>query len=144
MARFKFSLQKVLDIRKHQEDQKAIEMQKIQAQLMKEQKKLQTINEHKIKTLGQPVQSVVNLNMHRVHNDYLNQLSRQIMKQEQNIHSVMKRVDDKRKELAQAVQERKAVELLREKRLIEHKKELNRKAAIQENEVALRMATQTN
>ena len=66
------------------------------------------------------------------------------MKQEQNIRSVQKRADVKRKELARAVQERKAVELLREKRLIEHKKELNRKAAIQENEVALRMATQTN
>ncbi len=144
MARFKFSLQKVLDIRKHREDQKAIEMQKIQMQLIKAQKKLQAINEHKIKALGQPTQPVVDLTMHRVHNDYLNQLSSQIMKQQQKIQSVMKQVDDKRKELAGAVQERKAVELLREKRLMDHKKEINRKAAIQENEVALRMATQTN
>lgn len=143
MTKFHFSLQKVLDLRKHQENQKAVALKKAQAQLYEAADALQATKNQKHKAMQQEMGDTINLTLQRVHQDFIRQLSNQILRQSTELEMIKREVDTRRSELVKAVKDRKAVELLREKRLLEFKKEINRKAAIQENEVALRMATQT-
>lgn len=138
MGRFKFSLEKLLQIKKFAEDQKAIELAIAQAKLNNELQQKSTLTDTKGTFFKRENQSPT-LQQLKAGNDYLLQINRQISQTQQKIKSAEKKVDEKRRALTHANQEKKSVELLREKHLMAFKKAENQVAMKNENEIALRM-----
>jgi len=139
MTRFTFPLQKLLNLKKHREDEKAIELAQAQSKLNKEIYQLNIFEDTK-KTLfsGDDILSV-NLSEMRSSNEYLIQINNQIEQQKNKIMLAKKEVNEKRAVLIKANQEKKSVELLKESQLKAYKKELNRATQIRDNEVASRI-----
>ncbi len=81
---------------------------------------------------------LVDITLTQMFHDYLRQKNNQIVEQDAKIREAQKKTDEKRRELVQRVQDRKSIELLKEKKYLEFKKEVNKKFAVFENEVALR------
>ncbi len=81
---------------------------------------------------------LVDITLTQMFHDYLRQKNNQIIEQDAKIREAQKKTDEKRRELVQRVQDRKSIELLKEKKYLEFKKEVNKKFAVFENEVALR------
>jgi len=141
MAKFSFPLQRVLDVRKHLENQKAQELSIVRNKMHYEQ---QQLNEMKEKKLGQMVtreKGTVNMSEVFSRMAYVGQINKQISEQQKKMNSTQREIEKKRAVLNEAVKERKAVEILKEKHRLEFKKQENREYAKRENEVALRMKT---
>ena len=139
MAKFKFNLQRLLEIRKHLENQKALEMHMAETQLMEERKALEVLQDEKSRLMSKEKDnSLINITLTGMFHDYLRQKNDQIELQNQRIRKAAREVEKKRRELQQKVKERKSLELLREKKFLEFKKEINRKMAVFENEIATR------
>ena len=139
---FRFPLQKVLEIRKHKEDQKAIELGQARHELFKEQQNLERLNrqkenlfasvdEQKIKKMD-----VVNL---QVTESYLVDLNEKIKSQKITIKNKQQLVDEKRQELLKVSQEKKIVEKLKERQWQAHKKDVRKELNKMEDEVAIRV-----
>ncbi|HHJ53404.1 MAG TPA: flagellar export protein FliJ [Caldithrix abyssi] len=139
---FRFPLQKVLEIRKHKEDQKAIELGQARHELFKEQQNLERLNrqkenlfasvdEQKIKKMD-----VVNL---QVTESYLVDLNEKIKSQKITIKNKQQLVDEKRQELLKVSQEKKIVEKLKERQWQAHKKDVRKELNKLEDEVAIRV-----
>lgn len=139
MAKFRFSLEKLLQIKKFKEDQKAIELAVAQVKLNKIMQEKSSLADLKGVYFTAPPKAQINLQQVRAGNDYLLQINRQIRMAEKNITMAEKKVEEKRRLLTHANQEKRSVELLREKHLLAHKKAENQTAMKTENEVALRM-----
>ncbi len=142
--RFRFSLQKVLDLREHKEEQKAIELGKAKAELQKKEqilnqlseKKDQQINDTKWYQNEQP-----DLNSIRVAGSYVQQLNVAIKQTKQQIKKNNIKVAKKRSELLSAVQDKKIVEKLKEKKMKEYKKEILQQERKREDELAISMTS---
>jgi len=95
MARaFRFSLQKVLDVRRHREEQKAIELGKANRTLQTEQNRLEKLNSEKEVHLNESNEGSnkrPNLQTLMINGSYLRQLSEQIDSQEIRVHHSKKR-----------------------------------------------------
>ncbi len=124
---FKFSLQKVLDVRKHREDQLAIELSKFKAALNMETFKLIQLQDDKEGALQMKDSSDrenLNLNNLIISQSYLEQLNHSIIKQREEIKKKNKQVLSGRQELTEAMKKKKAVEILKERKQEEYKKEI--------------------
>jgi flagellar FliJ protein len=124
---FKFSLQKVLDVRKHREDQLAIELSKFKAALNMETFKLMQLQDDKEGALQMKDSSDrenLNLNNLIISQSYLEQLNHSIIKQREEIKKKNKQVLSGRQELTEAMKKKKAVEILKERKQEEYKKEI--------------------
>ncbi|KAA3617623.1 MAG: flagellar export protein FliJ [Calditrichaeota bacterium] len=139
MAKFNFPLQKLLNLKKYSEDQKAISLGQAQAALNKELYQLKTFEEMKNSLFNGDDFISVNLNALRSSNEYLIQINNQIEQQKQKIALAEKEVDEKRTVLMKANQEKKSVELLKDNQKQVFKKEANRVSQIKEDEVASRI-----
>ncbi|MCB0281043.1 MAG: flagellar export protein FliJ [Calditrichae bacterium] len=139
MAKFRFSLEKLLQIKKFKEDQKAIELAVAQAKLNRILQDKSNLTDKKGVYFTLPMKAEINLQQLRAGNDYLLQINRQIKMAEKNITMAEKKVEEKRLLLTHANQEKRSVELLREKHLLAFKKAENQTSMKNENEVALRM-----
>ncbi len=139
MKKFNFPLQKLLNLKKHREDQKAIELGKAQAKRNKEVYQQKIFKDMKKTLLSGDDSASVNLSLMRSSNEYLIQINNQIKLQKDKIKLAEKEVDEKRAVLVKANQEKKSVELLKENQQQDYKKEANRITQIRENEVALRI-----
>ena len=144
MARFKFSLQKLLNVKKFKEDQKAVELAVAQARLNQELQNQKMIGDLKGSYFYKSSGKGATLAELRAGNDYLLQLNRQLVQAKQKITKAENKVDDKRKLLTLANQEKKSIELLKEKKYLQYKKAENQEAMKKENEVALRMLSEKN
>lgn len=146
MARaFNFSLQKVLDVRRHKEDQRAIELGKAKSSLLHEQQKLQQLNESKESLLNDNNQAETvhpDLNTIKISGSYLLQLGDAIGNQKDEVHKKGKVVISRRDELLGAVKDKKIVEKLKERKFDEHKKEVLKAEHKKDDEVAVRMVNQ--
>lgn len=139
MARFNFKMQRLLEIRKHLENEKALEVHMAEMVLVEKEKELELLESEKTKLMSRhDASDTVDLTLTQMFHDYLRQKNNQISRQHGKIREARKETDARRKELVQKVQERKSIELLKEKKYLEFKKELNKKLALFENEVALR------
>ncbi len=139
MAGFKFKLQRLLDIRKHLENEKALEVHMAEMIVAEEKNKLETLETEKAELMArQADDDYVDITLTQMFHDYLRQKNNQIAEQDAKIREARKKTDEKRRELVQKVQDRKSIELLKEKKYLEFKKEVNKKFAVFENEVALR------
>ena len=124
---FKFSLQKVLDVRKHKEDQLAIELSKRKAALNLETFRLQQLHMDKDDALhmkGLASKENLNLNSLVISQSYLEQLDNNIQRQYKIIEKKNEHVALGRQELTAAMKQKKAVEILRDRKLEEYKKEI--------------------
>lgn len=142
---FQFSLQKVLDVREIEEDMKTIELKKAQMTLQKEQQVLDGLHHEKDQVLQEHGKEKRNgrlMNSSRLQQcmDYISQISSQIGAQEKLIHSHERIVEKNHNELLNAVKDKKIVEQLRKKDLLNYSKKNRRKEQTKENEVALRIS----
>jgi flagellar protein FliJ len=139
MKKFHFPLQKLLNIKKYNEDQKAIELGQVQAKLNKEIYQLNVFSEMK-KSLFEGTDFLTsNLNSIRSSSEYLLQINNNIVRQKEKIELIKKEVEAKRVVLIEANREKKSVELLKENQQQGYRKEANRVARINEDEVASRI-----
>jgi flagellar FliJ protein len=142
---FNFSLQKVLDVRKHTENQRSIELSRAQQEFRKEQERLQSLNENKTKVLNtdhfETTSTVeISLNSLKVTNNYIDQLNRDITRQQDQVSQTGQKVDDNRDKLLSAVKDKKVVELLKDRYSEKFRKMKNLEASKNESEIALRIA----
>ena len=139
---FSFPLQKVLDMRQHLEDQRAVELGQAKQELFKEQQLLNRLNTLKIEALRASEQELADslrLNKIRMLESYLVQLNERIERQKEIIMQKNELVEKKRRELLKASQDKKVVEKLKERQFEAHRKSLRLKENKMIDEVALRV-----
>ncbi len=140
---FNFSLQKVLDVRQTLENKQAIELNKAQVALHREQDKLNDLQQEKHQRLEPErgkdnAKQSINLNALRVNNDYIYQLNEKIRHQSHEVKKPDEQVSAEREKLLHAARDKKVVELLREKYLANYKKLRNSEENKTQDEVAIR------
>ncbi len=141
MAKFSFPLQRVLDVRKHLENQKAQELSIARNKMHHEQQQMNEMKEKKQGQMVTPEKGTVNMSEVFARMAYVGQINKQISEQQKKMNATQREIEKKRAILNEAVKERKAVEILKDKHRLEFKKQENREYAKRENEVALRMKT---
>lgn len=140
MGKYKFPLQKLLEVKQYQEDQKAIDLKIAQHKLLQEEEALNRLIEKKMVLLNASNDNGINMSLVRSGHDYLQQINDEITRQKNSVTVAQNDVNASRDVLAKANQEKKSVEILNDKHFEEYKRKMNRLAQINENEVALRMA----
>ena len=139
---FSFSLERVLDIRRHKEDQQAIILGKAKSALQKEQQKLSQFNVQKETMLNDSETmntDTMNLNALKISGGYLQQLNQNIGKQENQIHLNNKKVSIERNKLNEVVKDKKIVEKLKEHKFEDHRLQVVKDEQRSDDEVAVRM-----
>lgn len=146
MARaFHFSLQKVLDVRRHREEQRTIELGKANRKLQHDQNELEQLTTEKevhLENDGEESAEQPNLNTLKINGSYLRQLSEHIDAQEMRVLQSRKETEKHREKLIEAVKKKKIVEKLRERKMEEYKKEVQHEEQKSDNEAAIRMTNQ--
>jgi len=117
---YKFSLQSLLNHRKHIEENLDKELGRIKRVVNNEKRRLENIGKEKIKCrkelrekqgAGKKVNKII------LYFNYLDKLSKDIDKQKRCLKDVEKEYDIKRSELIEAMKKRKTLERLREKEM---------------------------
>jgi flagellar FliJ protein len=141
---YNFSLQKVLDVRKHTEDQRSVELSRSRQKLKQEQERLEHLSTQKNSILSKDTYNAseieVSLNDLKVTNNYIEQLNKDIHLQQDQVNRSNSEVETNRNELMNAMKDKKAVELLKERYTARYNKMKNLEASKNESEVALRIA----
>jgi flagellar FliJ protein len=140
MARlFNFSLQKVLDVRQHAEEQKSLDLSKAQKELLEEKRRLSALKEKKEEALETAAtEEKVSVTDLRVKKDYLLQINTALHAQHQRVKKSDQKVEKQREKLIEAVKEKKVVETLKEHQLEEYRRMKNLAETKQIDDVALR------
>lgn len=118
MARFRYRMQNILDVKEKLETQAKNEFAIANAKLLEEEKKLESLRERKagyedkLRSLYDAGLDVVEINRTR---DAIDNIKLRIEEQELNVKHAMKNVDIAREHLTEAMQERKTHEKLKEK-----------------------------
>jgi len=142
---FNFSLQKVLDLRKHEEDQRSVELTKAQQKLMNEEIRLKKLNQSKEEVLQKDSTESdsevdISLTELKVTNQYIEQMNEEITLQKDQVKKSNKTVEKNRENLLSAVKNKKVVELLKERYSEKYRKIRNLEATKNESEIALRVS----
>ncbi len=143
MKMFKFSLQKVLDVRCMIEDAKAIEMKKSQAEILLNKQALSVTQCEKdgIIANGKAGSVPGRVTLHSLYNrsDYVDQLSSKITDQGDMVEKSEEQAEEKRLSLVEASKHKNAIEKLKEHHEEKFRKKLNQDVSKIENEVAARI-----
>ena len=129
MAKFKYRMQNILDIKMKLESQERINFANANAALFAEQKKLQELMvrrvgyERKLKELMTGTLDIRAVNSARAD---ITTMKTMIRRQMMNVRKAEMLVEEARKKLNQVMQERKTHEILKEKAFEEFKQELAR------------------
>jgi flagellar protein FliJ len=138
--KFKFRLQKVLEYREHREKQAQRELTGARGLLSEAEAELSTLQE-KLKESQKPDSELIsnsfNLTHSLVQSRYVMFLSGCINSQNQVVGEKSKEVDSKRLSVAEAVQNRKTLSTLKEKKLESYARELNQQEQKNCDELAL-------
>lgn len=133
--RFKFRLDKLLEIRMQKEEESKREFNETQRQKKFIENKLQELNDNYDKYKGiKPNEDVVYQKLKRY---YLKGLQTGIKETEKDLHKKSIEVENKRRELKEKQIDRKIVETLKEKKYESYVKEQNRVEQITIDEIAL-------
>jgi len=136
---FSFPLQKVLDMRQHTEEQKALELSKAQKELLEEKKKLVSLKEKKEKALEfSPSPEKVSVTDLKINKEYITQINDSLAHQNQRVRKSDQKVAVQREKLIDAVKDKKVVETLKEKQFDEFRRMRNLTELKQIDDVALR------
>ena len=130
MAKFKFSLASILNIKEKMEDLKKNEFGKALMALEAEKVRLEALIQERINCIESFRESLaqgVNPLDIKQHNNYLDNLKKRIIAQRMAVNIAEAFAEEKRKELVEAMRERKALDKLKEndyeQYLIEEKQE---------------------
>jgi len=137
---YKFSYQKILDVRQIQEDQKSSEVASAQNDLEKEKDELSKLEDQKSSTLkenGNDSQSSLDL-MRK--NSFMNRVNENIDKQKLKIEEKEETLSNKKNELLEASKSRKIMDKLKESDLKKYNIEQGRKEQNQIDEIGANIA----
>lgn len=123
-GKFSFSLQKVLDLRKHHEEQAALDYSKKKAALELEKRVLQNLKNEKQEALDGNRNEQVHIDLNRViiAKDYILGLDGKIAIKKEDVKNKNEIADQSLRELTEKVKKKKIMEKLKEKQYEEHKK----------------------
>lgn len=139
---FNFPLQKVLDVRKHTEDRKAVELGLAQEVLMKKKDKLDLLRRNKESVL-KDVKLKISLGQLKIKSEYIEQINYMIQNQKTQVKKSNEKVAKKRNYLLEAVKDKKAVEILKDRHIENVRKTRKLAESKIENETAIRMVMRT-
>ncbi len=129
---FKFSYQKILDVKQIQEDQKSLEVVSAQNELEKEKDELSELEKEKLCTLKNSENNSQNsLDLMRK-NSFINSFNQNIDKQKLRIKKTKEILSSKKDELLNASKSRKIMDKLKESHLKKFNIEQNR---IEQNQI---------
>jgi len=137
---YKFSYQKILDVRQIQEDQKSSEVTSVQNELEKEKDELSKLENEKSSTLRDnrnASQSTLDL-MRK--NSFMNRVNENIDKQKLKIEEKEETLSNKKNELLEASKSRKIMDKLKESDLKKYNIEQSRKEQYQIDEIGANIA----
>ena len=135
MQKFKFRLQKVLDVKLRNEEESKIEHAKALKAKVEVQNELDYLRS-KYKQYSD-MQNVEDIVQRKIIANYLNSLHLSIEETVKILEEKQKILNEKQKDLIQKQVERKSLEKLKEKDLISFNKELELKEQLQNDEYAL-------
>ena len=137
-------LQKILDLKELIVESRAVELEKANQDLVHKRDQLTSMQNSKDSTLNstgdfQHSGATMNPLQLQLSRDYVVQLSDRIKNQEKAVAETNTKVSDQREALVKANQEKKILELLKAKHMVEYKKEVQKKEMLDESEIALRL-----
>lgn len=135
MNKFKFKLEKVLDIKLKNEEESKMEHAKALKAKVDVQNELDSLNQ-KYKKYSD-MSDMDDIVRRKIVSNYLNSLHSSIEETNKILSEKQKILDDKQKDLIERQIERKSIEKLKEKQLNAYKKELDLKEQNQNDEYAL-------
>lgn len=135
MDKFKFKLEKVLDMKLRNEEESKVEHAKALKAKVDVQNELDYLNsKYKKYSNMHDIEDVVK---RKIISSYLNSLYSSIEETKKILNEKQKILDEKQKDLVQKQVERKSIEKLKEKDLNAYKREVDLKEQIQNDEYAL-------
>ena len=137
---YRFSYQKILDVKQIQEDQKSTEVVLARNELNKEKDTLSELEDKKSKALND--EKVTNKNSADLlrHNSYVKQVNQTIEKQKIQIQKKDEMLSSKKDELLEASKSRKILDKLKESDLKKYNLEQNRKEQKEIDEIGAKIA----
>ncbi len=137
MAKFKFQLQTVLNIKNQQEDNLKNELGKAVQKLEKEKSELHRLNFVKDRHIMEFNEKSRKTTVEKLkeYNAYISLLTSKIKRQKENVNYASQNVDKVREELIKAVKERKILDKLKEKKYEEYMLESSREELKSNDEV---------
>ncbi len=143
--RLQFPLQKVLDVRRHFENQKALDLNRAQNHLSRVQNQLEQLERSKLQTMqrqysqnnGDSQFQSLDLVRMRIEHGYLQQVNNQIKRQQGEVDHSRKRVDEKRTDLLKATKEKKMMENLKDHAIEQQKKAIRQEENKRADEIAI-------
>ncbi len=133
MARFKFRLEKVLEVRRRKEEEKEKELASLKKELRREEEFLEKLRKEtsliaeRIGAFQKVDDESLNLEELRREYDYLEVLRNKITRHLNTVEKLMIKIEEKRKELIEASKERKIMEKLKDKQYRKFRSEEERK-----------------
>ena len=116
MAKFKYRMQNILNVKLQLETQAKMELGRQQALLREEQDRLKSLEEQKNRTLGSIIRGdVLNAGQLRDNANAISAMDDLILAQEDRVDEALLRVEQARAKLQEVMQDRKMHEKLKEK-----------------------------
>jgi flagellar FliJ protein len=145
MPRFRFKLQRVLEIRKHKEELLKNELASLRREYAHEESLLFDLMSRRTRELEEmgkkQLERTIPLEEMLWHYTYLQRLNLQIQDQKAKLKSLNDKIDETKQRLIVASQERRVMEKLRERKLQEYIREEERAEGAFLDEIALSMHT---
>lgn len=138
MAKFKYRMQNILNLKYKLEEQQKIAFAEAAARVLQEEKKLSELNNRRFYyelKLKEAVSGSLDLNQIRQLEQSVEVMKFQIRVQQVALKDAKLRLEQERKKLNQAMMERKTQEKLREKAFEEFKKELTKEESKEVDEL---------
>ncbi|RMF06364.1 MAG: flagellar export protein FliJ [Candidatus Neomarinimicrobiota bacterium] len=138
---FQFGLDKVLKLKQALEKTRALELARKQAELRDEQSQLSLFQAEKQKRFREANADSRQLNLFdlQVRHGYLDSLNQKISVQQNHVQETEKAVEAARDDLTTTLQDKRALELLRDHRKEAFRKEQKQKELLVNSEFALRL-----
>ena len=141
MARFKFRLQSVIKVKEIQEKKIQREIAQVKRRILQEQKNLESLEDEREKLISaSPLNGKVKAADMVVHQDYMKKISELIRFENDKIENLTEFESKKIDEVLDVKKDKEAIEHLKEKRLEEMRRDIDRKEQILIDAVAQRMS----
>ena len=140
MARFKFRLQSVIRVKEIQEKKIQRELAQVKRRILQERENLETLEDERERLLSSsPLNGKIKAADIVVHQDYIKKISEQIRFENDQIENLTEFESKKIDEVLDVKKDREAIEHLREKRLEECRRELDKKEQVLIDAIAQRI-----
>ncbi len=140
MSKFKFRLQPVIRVKEIQEKKIQRELAQVKRRILQERENLENLEDEREKVLSSsPLSGRIKAADIVIHQDYIQKISEQIRFENKQIENLTEFETKKIDEVLDVKKDKEAIEHLREKRLEENRRDLDRKEQVLIDAVAQRM-----